>query len=278
MTILVEPSKEVTVDLNQGVESDPVTPVVEPAADIAVEAGFVMPDKFKDKTLEQVAQSYVELEKYQGNLNNQLGDYRTMTDRFLSIEEKRVADLEQAGVEKYEIDATDLLANPEKVLEEYFEHRKGNDPQYTELQSRLDRIEGQVGNSTLNDRHSDAEAVAGSPEFYAWVQEHPYRQGLAQQAVQNKDVDQLDYLLTEFKGQNPSQPADNDSDAQQQNELQAARSVSTESTSASGNTSAASSKRFSRRKLVQLKINNPEEYSAMSDEILMAYAQKRVDD
>lgn len=279
MTILIDPAEEITVDLNQGVESDPATPVKGVTADPIVSTkeldDFTVPDKFKGKTAEEIARSYVELEKHQGNLNNQLGDYRSMTDRFLSLEEKRVADLESAGAEKFEIDATDLLANPEKVMDEYFEHRRAQDPAYTELQTRLDRIEGQVGQTSIQGRHADAAEVTNDPAFQAWVGAHPVRAGIAQSAVANKDLDQLDYLLTEWKER---QPAAAPTATSQQDEISAAQRVATESVSASGNTSANSDKRFSRRKLVQLKMHNPDEYSAMSDEILLAYAQKRVDD
>lgn len=278
MTILVDTSEEEAVDLNQGVESTPVTPVESDAIVSTKELDdFTIPEKFKGKTAEDIAKSYVELEKHQGSLNNQLGDYRSMTDRFLSLEEKRVADLGKAGVEPYEIDPTELLANPEKVLEEYFEHRKGNDTEYTELQDRLDRIEGQVGQSSIQAKHADANDITADPAFQAWVNSNSVRMEIAQSAVQNKDIDKLDYLLTGWKESNPG-TADTSTDTPQRTELQNARRVSTETTSASGNTSTDSGKRFSRRKLVHLKMSNPDEYAAMSDEILLAYSQKRVDD
>ena len=274
MSILID-QEDNEVNLNQGVEADAEQA---PAEEVAEEAGFEMPDKLKGKSAEEIAAIYVAEQNYVGDLRNQLGDYRSMTDRFLSMEEKRVADLEEAGADAstYEIDATELLSNPEKVLEEFYENRRAKDTAYVDLQERLNRIEGQVGTNALNERHSDAETITADPAFQQWVGAHPVRQSIAQSAVQNRDVDQLDYLLTEWKERNPG-TAEASPTSRNQNELRAAKSVVTESNSASGNSST-SGKPLSRRKLVQLKMNNPDEYSAMSEEILKAYAEGRVID
>lgn len=275
MTILVE-SVEDEIDHNLGnnknPESDPKTVTLAPAID---DGGFTLPAKFKGKTLEEIAQSYVELESSTGALKNQLGDYRTITDRFLSIEEKRVADLKEVDAEDYNIDPTELLSDPNKVLEKFYNDRRAKDPEFQALTQRLDAMEAQVGQSSLQQAHPDAVELINDPRFQAWVGEDPYRQQIANQAVQNKDVPALTFLLKEWKERNPTSVVTDDPHAR--TEVQTARSVSTES-STSGTSAATSGKRFSRRKLVQLKMQNPDEYSAMSEEILLAYAQKRVDD
>jgi hypothetical protein len=268
MSILVE-ADDVTVDLNPAPKADPVEP--KPAAD-----EFVMPDKLAGKSAEEIAKIYVAEQSYVGEMKNQLGDYRNMTDRFLSLEEKRVADLgNEAAPEEIEIDPTELLANPRKVLDDYYAERRNSDPEVQGLAERLDRIEGQVGQSALADRHSDAAEVAASPEFMAWLNENSFRGRIAQQAVSSKDSEALDYLLTEFKGEHGASPANTDEQTSG-TEADAARAVSTESSSTGSSVN--TQKRFSRRKLVNLKITNPDEYSARSQEILMAYADGRVDD
>jgi hypothetical protein len=277
MGILVDTLDDEFASLNPGVESDPKPAGQEPIVSTKELNEFTIPEKFKGKTAEEIAQSYVELERHQGSLNNQLGDYRSMTDRFLSIEEKRVADLETTEQEEFEIDPTELLANPGKVLDEYYEHRSAQDPNQATLLARLDQLEGQVGQSALANKHDDATKVLSTPEFQAWVGEDSFRGRIAQQAVASKDVEALDYLLTQFKGTSSTAQADTANESGQQSEVSRAQSVATESSS-SGNASASSEKRFSRRKLVHLKMTNPDEYSARSDEILLAYAQKRVDD
>jgi len=268
MGILVDQPVDVQVDLNQESEAENQKPQEEQ------QNARSIPDKFKDKSAEEIAHAYQNLESELGRMRNELGDYRSMTDRFLSLEEKRVADLGNAEQSsRFEIDPTELLSNPEEVLDRYYEHRRGADETYAQMQARLDRLEGQVTTNSIQERHPDAADVANSPQFQSWLQEKSYRTRIAQAAVQNQDVEALDDLLTEFKGgvqQSPSQ------DSNKQNELAAAKAAGTESSSTG--TTVNTGKRFSRRKLVELKMRNPDEYAARSAEILRAYAEKRVDD
>jgi len=259
MSILVDSFDEDTkVDLNQEAQSSP-----EPREEVQV------PDKFKDKSKEDVVQSYTSLESELGRLRNELGDYRTMTDRFLSLEEKRVEDLGPTE-DDFTIDPTELLSNPEEVLDKYYEKRRGNDSSYNELQERLNRLEGQVSTSSFETLHPDAGEITASPEFADWVKSDSYRGQIAYNAGQTHDTAALDYLLKEFKsstGRTTNVPQDN---------LASARAVSTESSKTG--TTASAQKRFSRRELVKLRMTNSAEYSARSKEILQAYAEGRVDD
>lgn len=275
MSLLIDP-------VNSGVDNQVASlegATVEPQVKQEPE-GFAVPDKFKGKSAEDIARSYVELEKEFGRVRNDVGEYRTLTDRLLQIEEKRVKDLEGAGqktVDKFEIDAAELLTNPRETLEKWYEHRKLADPVFTEVQERLARIEGQAVQKEVLSRHQDAAEVTNSPEFLSWVQEHPVRLNIARAAVQNQDLDSLDYLLTEYKGKTPRASAP---EPKQESEASRAKRVATESASSGSptNSRTGGDKVFSRRRLIDLKIRNPEEYAAMQDQILSAYAEGRVVD
>lgn len=236
---------------------------------------FEMPDKFKGKSAEEIAQSYVNAEKRLGEVNNQLGEYRSMTDRLLELEEKRISDLEKGGsdnIEEFDIDPTELLANPKEVMDRYYEQRLASDSAYTELQKRLDRIESTTIEQQFSEKHPDAYDRFNDPAFLDWVKTNPYRANMAATAVNTQDYNSLDYLLTDYKERTTDAPK-NDRRAR---ELQNAALVATESSS-SGN-SASSSKVYSRRKIVDLKIRNPEEYRNRASEFTKAYAEGRVTD
>lgn len=297
MSILVDTAEETTVSLDDGVLSDKQPQAEEqtlaeqakaetPAVDQAPD-GFQMPEKFKDKSPEEIAKSYVELESFHGrqvnDLSNEVSHYRNLTDRFLSIEEKRQNDLQSAGpqTQEIEIDPAEFLQNPRRVMDEYYESRKAQDTEYKVLENRLNQIEGQLGQASMHQAHPDAQQVFASPEFAQWLQSNPQRAMLAQSAVQSGNTDLATYLLSEYKERQslsqPSQVVTQDPlAAQQQNEIQAAQEVSTE-TSSTGNTAGESKPRFSRAKLVNLKINNPDEYERMNDQIVLAYHEGRVD-
>lgn len=276
-SILVDSLTEENTDPNQDTTIDLGTQA--PAEEKP--QGFKLPDKFVGKSAEEIAQSYIELERHQGTLANQLGEYRSMTDRFLSVEEKRLNDLESAQAEQassFEIDATDLLADPERVLEEFYQSRRAKDEEFQALQQRLARIEGQVGQSALQQNHPDAVVVTNDPEFHNWLNSHPFRANLAQSAIADGNVDQLDYLLTEWKERNPGNNDQQTTQSPRQREVARAQALATETSSASGNTSTNSGKRYRRGDLVRLKMTDPDRYEEMGEEILLAYAQKRVDD
>jgi hypothetical protein len=240
---------------------------------------FEMPEKFSGKSAEEIAQAYVNAEKRLGEVNNQLGEYRSMTDRLLELEEKRTADLEKGGateIEEFDIDPSELLANPKEVMDRYYEQRLAQDSNYSSLQERLDRIENQSVEKKFAEKHPEATDLFNDPEFVGWVKNNPYRSNLAQQAIQANDYDGLDYLLTDYKDRsttNNAAPADD----RKARELQNAARVATESSS-SGNSSRSNGKVYSRRKIVELKINNPEEYRMRAAEFTRAYADGRVTD
>lgn len=278
MTILVDNPDEIEVSLNQQTEAKPEPQNIdsEQQADERAEAPESrIPDKFKGKSPEEIIDMYTNLESQYGRLTNDLGEYRSMTDRFLALEEKRVADLGNAAQEDdFHIDPTELLANPEKILEDFYQRRLANDPNVQGLAERLERIEGHVTQSTLQEKHPDAADIANDQRFRDWVGASGFRTRTIQQAIANKDTEALSYLLDEYKSQ-PDYGQAQETDTQQ-SETETARRVSSESSSTGSAVNTA--KRFSRRKLVELKMKNPEEYAARSNEILKAYAEGRVDD
>lgn len=272
MAILVDQPKD--NDVNEPVERDNNVQV-----DTVVREEFQVPEKFRGKSAEEIARSYVELEKEFGRVRNDVGEYRSLTDRLLQLEEKRAKDLEGAGAKAeadFNIDPAELLSNPRESLTKWYEYQKKKDPEFQSLQERLNRIEGHVNTQVMTSKHADAQEITNDPRFHEFVKAHPVRLSIAQQAVQNGNMDALDYLLTEYKERNAtSQP-----ERKQVSETEAARRVATEKASSGGPASSRTGgdKVFSRRKLIQLKITNPEEYSAMQDQILLAYAQGRVVD
>jgi hypothetical protein len=270
------------VDTKDGVVVNQISDAtVEKPQNEQTEKPFTVPEKFQGKTAEEIARAYVELERHTGQLRNEIGDYRSMTDRLLTIEEKRVSDLKGAGgtvqEDEFNIDPTELLTNPKETLKKWYEAQREKDPVFQEVRQRLDRVEGRVNHNDLQSAHADAEQITSSPEFLDWVKEQPFRLRIAQSAVQAQDVQALDYLLTEYKG---DKPQGTKTETKRDSEVDRAKKVTTETASSGvpvqrGKTS---DEVFSRRKLIQLKLTNPNEYADLSERILAAYAEGRVVD
>ena len=251
----------------------------EEAPDQSAQEGdnFEMPEKFRGKTAEEIAKIYLEEQSYRGKLENQLGEYRQMTDRLLNLEEKRVSDLEKGGAENvdYDIDPTELLSNPKEVLDAYISNKLSSDESYSQLQERLDAIERQTLQEKFNEKHPDVQQLATDPQFQAWVNANPYRSNMAAQAVQNQDYASLDYLLTDYK-ERQGDSAAAEPDNQKANEVRRAKSVVTESSSSGGTSN--SGKVYSRREIVNMKIHRPKEWEARQHEFTQAYLDGRVTD
>lgn len=218
-------------------------------------------------------ESYRNLEQDRGRLANELGDSRQLMDRVIQLEENRQTDV-RAAEEAFELDPTDLLADPTSTLDKYFEQRESKIR--SDYDARIAQLEGQLGQSALSARHSDAEQVVNDPAFISYVQENPIRQRVAAAAVQAQDIGALDDLLTDYKASLGSADTVAPQADPGQAGLEAARAASLESAAPSGGTT--SGKIFSRAALIRMKIEDPEAYSepGFQDEMRLAYHEGRV--
>jgi hypothetical protein len=109
------------------------------------------------------------------------------------------------------------------------------------------------------------------PDFAAWVKSSPVRVGLYAKADGEFDYDSANELLSTFKQLRgvKVQQTEKAGDAVRKQNMKAAQV----DTGGSGE----SSKRVYRRSdLIRLKMTDPSRYEALSDEIMVAYAEGRV--
>lgn len=227
---------------------------------------------------ESFLKSYKDMEQDYGRLRNEVGESRKLMDRVIALEETRQTP-EVTQEPEVQLDATDLIANPKETLDAYFEQREARlTKQYEE---RIAQLEGQVGRTQLSAKHTDAGKLVNDPSFLRFVEDSPTRTLVAQQAVQNGDVNALDALLTEYKqaGSANPEPAVTSTPAVDPGQagLQAAAQASLESNNPSGGNPNAG-KVYLRSDIVRKKIEDPEGWldPTYQDEILRAYAEGRV--
>lgn len=262
MSIIDPTNDEAQVD-NQGriIQKDPKP-----------EAAPEVPDKLQGKSMEEVYEMYLNAEKDRSRIANELGEQRKLTDRFLKLEEDRQ---QQGQVEEaFELDATDLLADPVNTLDKYFERKEA--AIRSQYEDRIKALEGNMGQQQLVAKHPDAQTITNDPKFLAWVQSNPYRARIAGEAVQKQDLDALDYLLTEYKG-DVAQPETVTGAAPVREDPHAAvRAASLEKPSAAD--AGSGGEIYSRNALIRMKLEDPEGYAdpAFQAEIIKAYAEGRV--
>ena len=231
------------------------------------ESGLNIPEKFKGKSVEDIVKSYQELEKAYGQRANDLGEYRKLTDQLL---EQQLQSKKQVETEEDNFDIDDLLENPKEAVTKAV--KKATQP----LEDKLLSYEREKRQEKFVAKHPDFQQVVNSPEFGEWVMASPVRQKLFQEADKNYDYDVASELLDTYKALNSRTEAnvEEQKEVVQKKRAKAMKQATTETAARS----APSSKVFSRKQLIHLKMTNPAKYESLRPEINLAYAEGRIKD
>lgn len=240
------------------------------------EAPADLPDKFRGKTAQEIAEMYLNLEKDHGRLRNEVGETRKLVDRVLDLQSTQQPTPAGQPEDDFNIDATDLLNDPKGTLEKVLSRREAKLKE--DYENRIRQIEGHLGVQRLQSKHGDFQQITNDPEFLEFVKDNPFRARIAQNAVQNGDLEAVDYLITEWKDRRGSAAPEVDEApaAKKRTPLEAARAASLQG-SGSGE-SRSNAKIFSRQEIIRTKLYDYEKYSdpAYQAEIMKAYAEGRV--
>lgn len=254
------------------VEKEDETPEVTEVTDEVKEvADPLAGTKFEGKSVEDLLDSYNNLQSAYGRMANDLGTQRKLTDRLLDL--KREDDLQSNAPEPMQVSGAELLDNPTKVLDDAMASREARIAE--RMDERLASLEAQLQQDRFMQKHPDVMTIGQDPAFVQWTQENPIRAQVAQAAA-NGDWDSADILLTEYKAR-PMEKS-NVTDQQDTEALDAARAAQLESTAQASDEAGTKGKMYRRADLIDLKINRPNVYSdpAFQAEILKAYSEGRV--
>ena len=237
-----------------------VTPVVE-------KPSFDMPEKFAGKSVEDVVESYINLEKALGSKANEVGELRKLTDQIL---------LNQASQGQQSVDHEDInddvgfddfIDNPSVAVERVLK----KNPRMQALEKELEANATAVSREALKLRHKDADEVVATPEFQKWISESAGRSRMLNDAHMNRDVDVAADMLDMYK---TTRKAATDNAIEERDAI--AKGDLKKATVAQGGAPVSTKKLYRRAELIQLKIRDPQRYEAMSGEIHKAYAEGRV--
>ena len=225
--------------------------------------------KFEGKGIEEILDSYTNLQSAYGRMANDLGTQRKLTDELLNL--KRDTDLQSNAPAEDplpKVDPAQLLDDPTQALDGYLASREArNQRAYDE---RLAQMEAQMQADRFMQKHPDFMDVGQSEQFRSWAIASPLRNQVANLAA-GGDWDAADALLNEYKAEMANAPANAQKDG-----IEAAKKVGLESTASEGGSS--SGKVYRRADLIDLKLRKPHVYGdpAFQAEILKAYSEGRV--
>ena len=235
------------------------------------------PSKFAGKSVDDVAKMYEELEHRFGKQGEEVGELRKLSDQLIrsSLEKKEPAATQGTKQEPSTTADADaeFFINPRAAVKKLLEE----DEVIRDLRQHKTETQQERALRVTMEKHPEANDIVADPEFEKWVKASKYRFDLFLKA-QQFDADAADELFGTFKDLNKARLAQKTAAVEVDKSI--VESQKKAAGAASGTTvtedSTAGKPIFSRRKLMELRINNPEEYEARSDEILAAYAEGRV--
>jgi hypothetical protein len=258
--------EDLTQRLGQELKSEEEQVEKQPTENVETEE---LPPKFQGKSVDDIINSYVNLEQQYGRQGNELGELRKLTDSLIQKNLQEDATSQRTESLEKSLSEDDFYNDPlnavRKVVAEALEPVKSNLSQ-TQVDSTVQRLQA---------KHPDLTNVVNDLGFQQWIMESTPRQDMWVKAS-NGDFDYADELFTQYKAiKKPQVQAEKEQNqAVKEKELEAASSVSS---GASQDAGASSGKTIYRRaELVRLKMNDPQRYNELQGEIMQAYAEGRV--
>ncbi len=159
----------------------------EAVVETQAEAEYQVPDKFRGKSVEEIVDSYSQLEKELGRKGQEIGELRKLTEDFIKTQTNQPADSPQE-------DPLDFYDDPDKYIEEKIK----NNPKIKAAEKQLEERQHEMTLQKLQTQHPDAQTVVESADFQEWVSQSKIRQRLFQEA-NAYDFDAADELLSTWK-------------------------------------------------------------------------------
>ena len=235
--------------------------------------GSEVPEKFQGKSFDEVVDMYRNLEKEYGRKGNEIGELRKLTDEILQLEiQQKRNNSERVTSKEEELSDDDWFSSPKEATDKYLQ-KSSLAKEVEELKEQLSSKDREQAHSAFVEKHPDYMDLAQESGFQEFVKESKYRTQLAQQADQY-DYEAANELFDLYKSIRQPKGADVSEDSNKaEKQSQARKQATLEGT---GNRNKGTKKVYRRADLIKMKMQDPERYNTMQDEIMRAYQEGRV--
>jgi len=225
-----------------------------------------IPEKYRGKSVEELVQMNQELERFSGKQSTEVGELRKLVDNYIQTE----LDEKQAPQTQQEDNNgdVDFFVDPQSAVNRAID----NHPKIKEAESYRRQYKQQATLAQLRSDHPDMDHVLEDPRFAEWIKGSKVRTQLFVQADQQYDYDAANELFSLWKER--SNIVQQTAKAERANRKNAVKAAATGN--ARGTAEGSRKKTYRRADIIKLMKNDPERYSALSEEILRAYAEGRV--
>ena len=222
-----------------------------------------VPEKYQNKSLQEVVQMHQEAEKLLGKQSSEVGELRKVVDDHIQTQLKQ-----QAPVQQQEEDDTDFFVDPQAAVNRAID----NHPKIQEANQVTQRYRKETALAELSKKHPEMETILKDVNFAEWIKGSKIRTQLFVQADQAYDYDAADELLSLWKER--ASVAQQTVAVEKQARKQQVKSASTGNARGTGQTQR--KKQYRRADIIKLMKTDPDRYAALSEEIFQAYADGRV--
>jgi hypothetical protein len=225
-----------------------------------------VPDKYNGKSLEDVVRMHQEAEKLLGRQSSEVGDLRKVVDSYINTQLDSQTPAQGASEPDEDID---FYSDPEKAMSRAID----NHPSVKAAEQSTRAYKQQTSMALLKESHPDIPEIVNDPKFAEWIQASQIRTRMFVAADQHFDTEAANELFGLWKDR--SGAINQTIKAEKEGRQKAVREGS--NGYARGNPDSSSSKKIYRRAdIIKLMKTDPERYLALSDDIQLAYAEKRV--
>jgi hypothetical protein len=221
-----------------------------------------LPDKYRHKSLDEIVKMHQEAEKLIGKQAQEVGEVRKLADEL--IKQNLSSRQQQTRVEEPEVD---FFENPQKAVQRTVDSHPDI---IAARQATLEMKRAQI-QQKLAQEHPDFGDIAKNEDFANWVKSSPVRIDLFKKADADFDYDSANELLSTYK-ELRSVKQKQTSDAGEATRKQNLKAVGVDV----GGSGESSKRVYRRADLIRLKMQDPNRYEALSDEIMLAYQEGRV--
>ena len=227
-----------------------------------------IPEKYKGKSLDEIVKMHQEAEKLIGRQAQEVGEVRKLADELIKQQLNSNKQDTQPSVEDNEID---YFADPKTAVNQAVE----NNPVVRQLKEQQELQYRQQGAARLQEKFPGYMDIVGSDDFANWIKSSKVRLDLFARANNQFDFDSAEELLetyTAIKGMKAKQADDTMIKGEEQKRSQALKSAAVQK----GGTGEVSKPIYKRVDLIRLRMQDPDRYNAMQDDIMAAYNEGRV--
>lgn len=263
---LIDNTEELVQDVSELEAEDNKQNNIPPQQEENSEPKYEIPDKYKGKNLEDIVRMHQEAEKLIGRQAQEVGEVRKLADELL----------------KQQLSGNKTKAQPQEVQEtqeiDFFEDPKtavqkavASHPDVLAAKQAAQQFKAMQTQQQLATKHPDYAQIVQDGEFIDWVKASPMRLNMFAIANSQYDFAAADELLSTFK-QIRTTKTTQTQEAGKQAIKQGLKAAAVDV----GGTGESSKKVYRRADLIRLRMNDPDRYNALQDDIMAAYAEGRV--